>query len=107
MIQKALRPRGPLLPGTPGSKELPLAPMSTSAAAIICRAKSALQIIFQDETPSLSLRLSGFASGETARTTSGPTPDNTRTLSAIVRDLSTFRPGNVHPLSGSHLLTSS
>ena len=40
------------------------APMSTSAAEAFCRAKTALQNLFERKTPSLSPRLSDFAAGE-------------------------------------------
>jgi hypothetical protein len=49
---------------SPGAPTGGFAPMSTWASPAFCRAKSALQNIFQRKTPSLSLRLSDFASGE-------------------------------------------
>ena len=51
---------------SPGAPTGGFAPMSTWASPAFCRAKSALQNIFQRKTPSLSLRLSVFASGETS-----------------------------------------
>jgi len=76
------------------------AAMSTSGCAGVCRAKTAPQTVMQNETPCLSLRLSDHASGATARTSPGSTPDLTRTLSAIVRYSSSRCPGLVPLLSG-------
>jgi hypothetical protein len=55
-------------PGAAGASKLAGATMSAVADIVFCRAKSALQNVFQNETPSLSLRLSGFASGDTTAT---------------------------------------
>src|SRR5262249_38718561 len=49
---------------SPGAPTGGFAPMSTWASPAFCRAKSALQNLFERKTPSLSPRLSDFASGE-------------------------------------------
>jgi hypothetical protein len=56
------------LPSAAGASEFAGATMSAFADIRFCRAKSALQNLFQNETPSLSLRLSGCASGDASAT---------------------------------------
>jgi hypothetical protein len=55
-------------PSETRASELAGATMSAFADIVFCRAKSALQNLFQKETPSLSLRLRSFGSAETPET---------------------------------------
>ena len=71
----------------PCAAGLHFAPMSTWAGAAFCRAKSALQNLFERKTPSLSLRLTSFGSAEisaSTRTRPARTPHHWRALLLFV-----------------------
>ena len=80
-------------------------PMSTWAGTAFCRAKTALQNIFERKTPSLSLRLTSFGSAETPQTEPRTTSNFHRISFHIVRvssrldTLDTRTPSNRYRIS--------